>query len=155
MSDATEIQNWIMIVNIILSTCIAFWLNYKSKKDTLESSLYSELLEIQRYSLYDTFLEDKNYTKQWDTLKERYEKNELNGDETNKFLRYDAYTEIIFNFICKSMEFYKSEKKLLEFVDFESWIDIHAACWKNPLQAHSNRKVYGDKMFDMVNRWLQ
>ena len=90
MSDATEIQNWIMIVNIILSTCIAFWLNYKSKKDTLESSLYSELLEIQRYSLYDTFLEDKNYTKQWDTLKERYEKNELNGDETNKFLRYDA-----------------------------------------------------------------
>jgi len=144
-----------MIINIILSTWIAIGLYYKSKRDVEESALYSELLEIQRFSFYDPFLEDKNYTQQWDTLKEKYEKNELNGEELNKFLKYDAFTEIIFNFLYKSFRFYKSEKKLLEFVDFESWLDTHKKCWKNPIQAHSNRKVYGQKMFNMVENWLK
>ena len=57
--------------------------------------------------------------------------------------------------LLTNFKFYKTEKKLLNYVDFKSWLRIHAKCWQNPLQEHSNREVYGDKLCDMVDRWLK
>ena len=50
---------------------------------------------------------------------------------------------------------YKNEKILLNYVDFKSWVRTHQQCWKNPLQEHSNREVYGKDMYDMVEDWLR
>lgn len=149
-----DYKNLLLLLNFIITIGATFYLHCKSKNENLETILHDQLLELQKISLEHPFLEDENYTKQWDLLKEKYDNKELKGEDLDKFIQYDVYTEMLFNFLFKSFDFYKSEKKLLNFVDFESWLDIHAKCWTSPLQPHSNRKVYGQKMFDMVNRWI-
>lgn len=151
----TATQNWIMLVSLLVTMGTTIFLQIKSNNNTQKEFLDKQLQEIQRLSFYDPFVENENYTNSWVLNKELYNRKELNNEDLNNFLKYDVYTEMIFNFLEMSFKFYKTEKKLLNYVDFKSWLRIHAKCWQNPLQEHSNREVYGDKLCDMVDRWLK
>jgi len=153
--NTTATQNWIMLVSLLVTMGTTIFLQVKSNNNTQKEFLDKQLQEIQRLSFYDPFVENQNYTNSWVLNKELYNRKELNNEDLNNFLKYDVYTEMIFNFLEMSFKFYKTEKKLLNYVDFKSWLRIHAKCWQNPLQEHSNREVYGDKLCDMVDRWLK
>ena len=153
--NTTATQNWIMLVSLLVTMGTTIFLQVKSNNNTQKEFLDKQLQEIQRLSFYDPFVENENYTNSWVLNKELYNRKELNNEDLNNFLKYDVYTEMIFNFLEMSFKFYKTEKKLLNYVDFKSWLRIHAKCWQNPLQEHSNREVYGDKLCDMVDRWLK
>ena len=153
--NTTATQNWIMLVSLLVTMGTTIFLQIKSNNNTQKEFLDKQLQEIQRLSFYDSFVENENYTNSWVLNKELYNRKELNNEDLNNFLKYDVYTEMIFNFLEMSFKFYKTEKKLLNYVDFKSWLRIHAKCWQNPLQEHSNREVYGDKLCDMVDRWLK
>ena len=153
--NTTATQNWIMLVSLLVTMGTTIFLQIKSNTNTHKEFLDKQLQEIQRLSFYDSFVENENYTNSWVLNKELYNRKELNNEDLNNFLKYDVYTEMIFNFLEMSFKFYKTEKKLLNYVDFKSWLRIHAKCWQNPLQEHSNREVYGDKLCDMVDRWLK
>lgn len=170
------IQSFIMFLGIIASAVLSLYLHNLSKKETYElheiskkenhelyklsneekqkDFLNAQLFELQRLSFYDPYLENDNYTKEWDSLKGKYQNDDLLEDEKNKFIKYDIYTEMLFNFIYKSLEFYKTKEKMEEFVDFKSWVNTHKAAWKNPLQTNSNKDVYGEEMFNLVNSWI-
>ena len=170
------IQSFIMFLGIIASTVLSIIPHFLSKKETNElheiskkenlelhklskeekqkDFLNMQLIEIQRMSFYDPFVENPNYTVQWNILKNKFN-NKDNDLDINSFLKYDVYTEMIYNFIEMSLKVYKTEEDLLNYIDFKSWVRNHAQNWKNPLQAHSNREVYGDKMCDMIDKWLK
>lgn len=153
--SAQEIQNWLVAVSLFVTTIVTIALQLISNRNNQKEFLDKQLIELQRLSFYDPFVEDINYTHQWDSFREQYNNNYLQQEDLNRFLKYDVYTEMLFNFIEISLKVYKTEKKLLKYVDFKSWIRTHSECWKNPLQPHSNREVYGDKMCDMVDKWLK
>lgn len=152
--SADIVQNWIITVNLIVTTIVTFYLYFKSKTDNKKNALDSQLLELQRLAFENPYLENENYTNEWNMLREKYVNKEQNWD-VDKFLRYDAYTEMLFNYVEMSLMVYKTEEDLLKYVDFKSWIRIHTQNWQNPLQAHINREVYGDKMCDMIDKWLK
>lgn len=152
--NADEVQNWIITINLIITTIVTFYLYFKSKTDNQKNTLDSQLIELQRLAFENPYLENENYTNEWNMLREKYVNKEQDWD-VDKFLRYDAYTEMIFNYVEMSLKVYKTEEKLLKYVDFKSWIRNHTQNWQNPLQAHINREVYDDKMCDMIDKWLK
>lgn len=152
--SADIVQNWIITINLIVTTIVTFYLYFKSKTDNKKNALDSQLLELQRLAFENPYLENENYTNEWNMLREKYVNKEQNWD-VDKFLRYDAYTEMLFNYVEMSLMVYKTEEDLLKYVDFKSWIRNHTQNWQNPLQAHINREVYGDKMCDMIDKWLK
>ena len=101
-----------------------------------------QLIELQKISFYDPFLEDENFTNQWEQMKENYKNETLDKESRKNFLKYDVYTEMLFNFIRMSLDTFKSEKELLKYVDFKDWVRTHSTCWQKPLKEHSNREVY-------------
>ncbi len=153
--DAITAQNWIMTASLVITMATTIVLQIKSSKESQKTFLDKQLFELQRMSLYDPFMEDKKYTSKWNDFKLDYQNDKLSDAEQHKFLKYEVYTEMLFNFIEMSLKRYNSETKLLNYVDFKSWVRTHAECWKNPLEAHSNREVYGDKMCDMIDKWLK
>lgn len=150
-----EIQNWLIVLNLIVTTIITWLLYTKSKKETRKNLLNSQLLELQRLSFENPFLENEEYTKQWNILREKYIDKKYNEFDVKEFLKYDVYTEMIFNFIEISLEIYTTEKELLNYVDFKSWVRTHSLCWRNPLKEHSNRDVYSEKMCNFIDKWLK
>ena len=149
------IQSFIMFIAICFTGWQTWQLYKLSKIEKQKDFLNTQLIELQRMSFYDPFVENENYTNQWNNLLERYKNGELHNIELDNFLKYDVYTEMIYNFIEMSFKIYKTEEDLLNYIDFKSWTRVHAQNWKNPLQAHSNREVYGDKMSDMIDKWLK
>lgn len=152
---STTILNVLTFLSIFATIITTFVLHHLSNINNKKTFLDNQLIELQRLSFYDTFVEDENYTHKWIETKEKYLNKQLSEEEIKKFLKYDVYTEMLFNFIEKALTIYKTEEKLLNYIDFKSWIRTHSECWKNPLQPHSNREVYGDQMCDMIDKWLK
>lgn len=152
---STTILNVLTFLSIFATIVTTFVLHHLSNINNKKTFLDNQLIELQRLSFYDTFVEDENYTHKWVETKEKYLNKQLSEEEIKKFLKYDVYTEMLFNFIEKALTIYKTEEKLLNYIDFKSWIRTHAECWKKPLEEHSNREVYGDNMSDMIDKWLK
>lgn len=160
------IQSFIMFVALCFTGWQTWFLHNKSKEETRrlfeisaeekqKDFLDSQLIELQRMSFYDPFVENENYTQQWNDLRERYIRGDLHNTELDNFLKYDVYTEMLYNFIEMSLKVYRTSENLLNYVDFKSWLRIHKQNWQKPLKEYSNREVYGDKMCDMIDKWLK
>lgn len=153
--EAAEMQNWLIFANLAITTIVTIFLQIKSNNNNKKDTLDQQLIEIQRISFYDPFVEDIQFTNRWDELKENYLKGKLDEETKKQFLKYDVYTEMIFNFLYNSYEFYKKEKKLLNYVTFKEWLNTHKRCWLNPLCEHINRESYGRELYYMVEDWLK
>lgn len=153
--NADVIQNWLVASSLAVTTIVTIVIQIRTTQNNQKEFLDKQLIELQRISFYDPFLEDENFTNQWNQMKVNYKNGNLEQHDKEKFLKYDVYTEMLFNFIERSFCVYKNEKILLNYVDFKSWVRTHQQCWKNPLQEHSNREVYGKDMYDMVEDWLR
>ncbi len=153
--NADVIQNWLVASSLAVTTIVTIVIQIRTTQNNQKEFLDKQLIELQRISFYDPFLEDENFTNQWNQMKVNYKSGSLEQRDKEKFLKYDVYTEMLFNFIERSFSVYKNEKKLLNYVDFKSWVRTHQQCWKNPLQEHSNREVYGKDMYYMVEDWLR
>lgn len=141
--NADVIQNWLVASILAVTTIVTIVIQIRTTQNNQKEFLDKQLIELQRISFYDPFLEDENFTNQWNQMKVNYKNGNLEQHDKEKFLKYDVYTEMLFNFIERSFCVYKNEKNLLNYVDFKSWVRTHQQCWKNPLQEHSNREVYG------------
>lgn len=153
--NADVIQNWLVASSLAVTTIVTIVIQIRTTQNNQKEFLDKQLIELQRISFYDPFLEDENFTNQWNQMKVNYKNGNLEQHDKEKFLKYDVYTEMLFNFIERSFCVYKNEKNLLNYVDFKSWVRTHQQCWKNPLQEHSNREVYGKDIYYMVEDWLR
>ncbi len=152
---AQEIQNWLIATSIFVSAGTTFYLQCKAEKSRRKAELDRQLIELQNLAVRYPFLEDGTYADKWDEQRENMLSGNLPLEERDKFLQYDAYTELLFNYVSRCLNYYRKEKKLLEYVDFKGWLRPHKKCWEKPLQEHSNREVYGDRVADMIDRWMK
>ena len=148
------IQNWLMFINIIAIGIITIYLHIKNEKTSREQAILNKLENIQKISVSFPYLEDKKYTENWKMNRSLYLSEELSDKDKEMFLRYNAYTELIFNLTEICVSFYKTEENLLNKIDFKSWIRVHKSCWSELLEEYSNRDVYSEAMNKMIDKWI-
>ncbi len=153
--SAEVIQNWLVAISLAVTTIVTIVIQIRTNINNQKEFLDKQLIELQRMSFYDPFVEDEKFTKEWIEYKAKYKNGTISDNEKGQFLKYDVYTEMLFNFLKMSCKVYKKEEDLLNYVDFKSWLRNHSECWKNPLQEHSNRDVYGKAICNMVDDWLK
>ena len=97
--NAAEIQNWLIAISLVVTTIVTIVIQIKSNKNNQREFLDRQLFELQRMSFYDPFVEDEKFTKKWFEYKTKYENGTINNNEKEQFLKYDVYTEMLFNFL--------------------------------------------------------
>lgn len=137
----------------IISTCVstsAFVLplviNRRYRMRDKQDSLDSRLDSIIKIGIEYPYLEDKQFTKQW---------NEMKNKQDEKYLRYDNYCNIVFNFLHSVCEHYKYDKNKVEnYIDIKNWMRMHEDNWKNPVEDYENVDGYDSQFRTFINSYL-
>ncbi|MBR3628722.1 MAG: hypothetical protein IKN42_07790 [Elusimicrobia bacterium] len=132
----------IIVLYILIVFIFCIYISYKFYKRVKKKELNDTLANLQKITANFPFLEDKDFIYNL-ISQEKY------GDI--HYLQYKEYCEMLFGFVETTYDFYKSEKKMLDFCDFKSWIRNHKALWNK----YSYRYEYSTKVKHMIDNWLK
>lgn len=117
------------------------------EKQKREEKLKDELNRILEIGIEYPYFESKPFTELW-TL------NKSSQDE--KYLRYDMYCNLIFNYLNHVFEhFDKNKTKVEDFVDIKTWIRLHKYNWENPVDENENIDGYGEDFRKFINSYIK
>lgn len=156
--NTMDMKTIILALSLIISTGFSIFFYLKNRSYGFENNLNDRLFQIQKLSFDNPFLEAEQFINKWDDFSKNYKLNkdiDYDNIDNKKLLQYEQYCEMIFNLISDSYTYSKNEDKLLELIDFKSWSRTHKAWWNNPLEAHSNRDTYGNKLSDILDEWMK
>lgn len=91
------------------------------------------------------YLEDSKFIKRWAKSRE---------SSKEKFIRYDLYCCIVFNFLESVSRFYRYDiAKIVNFVDIKEMLEAHREWWKSPPgNADANQIGYSKEFRRMLKQ---
>jgi len=114
----------------------------KDKLDSLDNRLDS----IIQIGIEYPYLEDKHFARRWCENKD-------NPDD--RYMRYDNYCNIVFNFLHSVCEFYNYDRKKIEdYIDIRDWVRTHKDNWQNPVDEYENVDGYDDKFKKFIDSYI-
>lgn len=117
------------------------------EKQKREENLKVELNRILEIGIEYPYLESKPFTEEWVL-------NKLSQDE--KYLRYDMYCNLIFNYLHHVFEHFDKDKSNVEkFVDIKTWIRLHKSNWENPVDENENIDGYDEDFRKFINSYIK
>lgn len=152
-----EIRTLLLAASLILSNSLTIIIFLKNNKNSGQDKINEKLFKIQDISIKYPYLEDSKFASKWSDFKKSHDESsyDVNDDEYEKYLRYEQYCEIIFNFIHGCLDFHGKEKKALSDIDLKSWAINHRAWWELPLEDNSNQNSYDQAFSKIINSWLK
>jgi len=124
------------------SSKITLDLYRKEKKE----KLVDELNKILQIGIEYPYLETKNFTNKW---------NEFKNSDEEKYMRYDMYCNLLFNFIHHVCEYFNYDKEQIEsFIDVKTWLRTHRQNWLSPLDENENIDGYDEEFRKFINSYL-
>ncbi|MCX6258981.1 MAG: hypothetical protein NTW49_13945 [Bacteroidia bacterium] len=153
-SDCIQICGVIITVLGSTAAAISAFYSAKSSRTTLElykkekfEKLNDELNNILEIGIQYPYLESKPFTTKWNDFKD-------SNDE--RYLRYDMYCNLIFNYLHHVCVFFNYDKKSIEeFVDVKTWIRIHKLNWLHPIDENENIDGYDEHFRQFVNSYVK
>lgn len=131
------------IVSAATSATISLWINGNNQKKSIDDQLDGILKIAVQYP----YLESERFTKSWSTNCE---------SDDEKYLRYEIYCVLLFNFLCRISQYYKFEKKKIEnYIAIKDWVRLHENYWKNPSSSYENVDSYDKKFVELINSYLK
>lgn len=125
---------------------VSAYLSYRFKLNDGKMELERELNRILEIGVQYPHLEYAPFTKDWVCHR---------GKDDEKYLRYDIYCNLIYNFLHHVYEYYDGDKKKIEsYVDVKSWIRLHKENWLNPTDENENIDGYDEQFRQFVNSYL-
>ena len=153
-----EIRILILALSLILSNGLTIFLYLKGRKNSAKENIRDKLFKLQDIVIDKPYLEDFKFVSGWVEFKDKYQSEDsIDYDDKLhlKYLQYEQYCEMIFNFASETYGVYENERTVLEQVDFKSWCRVHKVWWNNPLAEHSNHDTYDKGFCQMVDSWLK
>ncbi|MCL2805049.1 MAG: hypothetical protein FWD26_03820 [Treponema sp.] len=130
------------LISAVTSALVTFFINNSNKKKDLENQL-DELLKI---GIEYPYLESQNFTDSWTS------KHDITDE---KFLRYELYATMVFNYLSRLSSHYKYDtKKIEKELAVKDWIRIHKKYWYDPTAPNENIDTYDAPFVEMVNKYL-
>jgi len=118
------------IISIITSASITIWITKFNKQKNLDDQL-DGLLKI---SIQYPYLENPKFAESWES---NYDEND------DKYLRYDLYCILLFNYLARVAKYYNYDKRKIEnYIAIKDWIRQHSKYWQNPTNSYENIDTY-------------
>lgn len=135
-----------VLASIIFSS-ISLWQTYQLRTKDKEDELRKQLNRIIEIAVEYPYLEYQPFIDKWLERK-------LSGDE--KYMRYDMFCNLLFNFLADVYDFYNGDVDLIEnFCDIETWINMHKLNWMHPIEEDENIKGYSLEFQDFINSYIK
>ena len=129
-----------------LVAAVSAFLAYRFKRNDGKAELERELNRILEVGVQYPHFEYEPFTSDWPSHR---------GMDDEKYLRYDIYCNMIFNFLHHVYEFYDGNKKKIEgYVDVKSWVRMHKKNWQNPVDENENVDGYDEPFRQFINSYL-
>jgi hypothetical protein len=152
-----DIFNAIASIGVLLSAIFAAVSAYQAKKSAEQTNCFAKrnehneldkkLEDIIKIAIEYPYLESKNFTSLWN---EEKEKNDV------RYLRYDNFCNLLFNYLHKVYEVFDGDKTKIEsYIDVKNWIYLHEDNWKNPIESHENIEGYDEGFRDFINNYFR
>lgn len=133
------------IISGIFSAIIYFFGVRQTKKEKLEAERNS----IIKISIEYPYLEYPDFCNGWDK-----EKVNRKDSEAEKYIRYEAYSILLFNHLEDVCRYYKYDIERIkrDHVDIKNWLRLHRKIWKSPLSGeHENTNGYEKEFVSFVD----
>lgn len=139
------------VVSVLVSTLITYLFFRKKRSDDYLSYLDKQLDEILKIAISYPHCEFTDFCDTWSR-----DKAKSNDDDAIKYLQYNIYANLVFNYISRLSAHYNyNEDKILKHTDIKDWIRIHKKVWKQPLNGdNENIDTYDRKFVELVNRYI-
>ncbi|MPM00719.1 hypothetical protein SDC9_46949 [bioreactor metagenome] len=129
-----------------IAAAISAWLTYSIAKRSELNDLEKNLDDILKIGIEYPYLESKRFTIRW---------NELKDTDDERYLRYDMFCNLVFNYIHKVYQHFNGDKSKIEsYVDIKSWVRLHEQNWRNPIDPHENIDGYDEKFRIFINSYI-
>lgn len=121
-------------------------LSYRFQREDGKAELERELNRILEIGVQYPHFEYEPFTKDW--INHR-------GEDDEKYLRYDIYCNLIYNFLHHVYEYFSGDKEKIEgYVDVKSWVRMHKQNWQNPADENENVDGYDEPFRKFINSYL-
>lgn len=133
----------VALISIVTSAGVSLWINKFNNKKKLDEQL-DNLLKI---AIQYPYLESINFANNW--------KSDI-SETDEKYLRYDIYCVMLFNYLQRLSKYYKYNKvKIEDHLAIKSWVRQHATYWNNPSNSYENIDSYEKKFTELINSYLK
>lgn len=130
---------------------VQIWTNRIDDRRRRKENLDARLAALLALTVQYPYLEHKSITEGWSEWKK-----ESNGKYNVRFIRYDQFANMLFNYLSDVYEFYgKDKKKIDDYLDVKSWVRIHRKIWEVPLDPHENVDGYSPDFRDFISSYLR
>lgn len=148
----------VLTLSLIVTNGLSVFFYRKNRKIDRENRINERLFKIQDLSMQFPFLESKTFIDGWGGFKKRYNSGSVDydNDETKKYLQYEQYCEMLFNFVADIYKLNnKKESALNDSIALKPWVRTHKTWWTNPLEDHSNHDVYDNSLCTIIDHWIK
>ncbi len=137
-----------------ISAAVSAFYSARNSKTTLElyklgrkEKLADDLDKILQIGLEYPYLENQSFTSQWDKFR---------GTDDERYLRYDMYCNLIFNYLNRAFSHFEKDKTKIEsFIDVKSWVRAHKYNWLNPTDENENIDAYDADFRSFINSYIK
>ena len=131
------------LISALTSTLVTLWVTGTNKQKSIDEQLDG----ILKIAIQYPYLENAVFTSNW--------RNDIDHND-EKYLRYDVYCTLLFNFLSRLAEYHKYDRtKIEEYIAIKDWIRLHEKYWKNPTSSYENIDSYDRKFIELVNTYLK
>jgi hypothetical protein len=130
----------------VISSCVATFVALQINNKNARKALNEQLDGIIKIAIQYPYLESTNFANSWNANRD---------SQDEKYLRYDNYCNLVFNYLSRISEHYNFNKKKIEnHLNVKDWIRVHQQCWQNPSTPYENADGYSSEFKKFINTYL-
>lgn len=131
------------IISATTSAVVSLLIANTNKKKHLDDQLDG----ILNIAVQFPYLESRKFTETW---RSDFDVND------EKYLRYEVYCTMVFNFLSRLCSYYKyNEAKIENHVVVKDWVRLHKKYWKDPTEAYENTDSYDKEFVELIEKYLR
>lgn len=131
----------------LISSGVASLVAVSINKANGKKSLHDQLDSIIKIAIQYPYLENQAFTSTWTANKE---------SDDERYLRYENYCTLVFNYLERLCKFYKYDTKKIEsHLNVKGWIRVHEQCWHNPSEPYENKDGYEQQFKEILESYLR
>ena len=131
----------------MISSTIATSVAIRINKHNTVKNLNDQLDNILKIAIQYPYLESPLFCNSWLDNKD---------SEDERYLRYENYCTLIFNYLERLSKFHKFDtKRIQQDLNVKGWIRVHSSCWSNPSVPFENADGYDPRFKQIIEDYIK